>query len=66
MKCPRCKSLMVQEQFVDLYDNTGRIKFDGWRCPICGHIFDSIILINRNLQPQPSHFKNRKAVVGVN
>jgi hypothetical protein len=57
---------MVWERFVDLYDDTGHFNFRGWRCLICGHVYDPVISANRKLHPAPVGGKKRKCVVGVN
>jgi hypothetical protein len=66
MQCHRCKSGMILEQFVDLNDDTGHFNFRGWRCLICGHVYDSVISANRKLHPPPANGKKRKSVVGIN
>ncbi len=42
MKCDRCGSTMVHEQFVGDQE-----RFWGWRCIFCGEIVDDVILENR-------------------
>jgi hypothetical protein len=42
MKCHRCGSMMVYERFYSLDE-----PFSGWRCILCGEIFDQVILENR-------------------
>ena len=51
MNCPRCNSVMVEERFQDLYDDTGKIHFFGYRCLSCGEILDPIILTHRKQGP---------------
>lgn len=48
MKCTRCNGTMVEEVFEDLRDDTGSIRFSGWRCTACGEILDPVILKNRS------------------
>lgn len=50
MQCVRCRSLMVQDHFYDLLDDTGRLSFRGWRCVGCGNVLDPLILKNRRMQ----------------
>ena len=40
MQCPRCRGLMVPDQFFDLINDGGYWTFDGWRCLCCGNILD--------------------------
>ena len=47
MRCPRCESLMVNESFYDLLDDTGQLSFEGLRCLVCGEVLDPLILKNR-------------------
>ena len=42
MKCDRCGSVMVYEQFVGDQE-----RFWGWKCISCGEIVDDVILENR-------------------
>ena len=53
MQCHRCKGEMVVEKFQDFNDDTGRLNFHGWRCLICGEIFDPVIYANRRHHPPP-------------
>jgi hypothetical protein len=46
MNCPRCRGLMVIEEFND-YRDTGEFHFIGFRCLICGEILDPMIFTNR-------------------
>lgn len=62
MQCSRCKSLMLEEIFEDLQE-TGRLYFWGFRCPICGEIVDPLILRNRMDRPAPFLYRNRKLLV---
>ena len=62
MQCHRCKSEMFVERFQDL-QATGDPNFTGWKCLICGEIFDSVIYLNRTLHPAPLVGKNRKLII---
>lgn len=42
--CPRCRGLMVNEQYVDWECNG---NFVGWRCFSCGNVWDGVIANNR-------------------
>ncbi len=65
--CPRCRNVMVEEYFQDLRDDTGSLRFKGWRCIICGEILDPIILQNRATRPKPfgGRARPKKAVIQV-
>lgn len=54
MDCPRCKGFMVLEPYVDLLDLRRDSPFQGWRCVICGEIWDPVIALNRIAPPQAS------------
>jgi hypothetical protein len=43
MKCYRCKGIMVNQRFY----GPGK-PFWGWKCVLCGEIFDPLISKNRN------------------
>lgn len=47
MCCQRCNGLMLRDSFVDLRDDTGRLKFEGWRCLNCGEVVDPVVLTHR-------------------
>ena len=47
MQCGRCHGLMITESFTDLLDDTGKLRFAGWRCVACGEIVDPVIVSNR-------------------
>lgn len=47
--CPRCRGLMVSEQYID-WECHG--DFEGWRCLSCGNVWDGIIAENRNTVDQ--------------
>lgn len=60
MKCPRCKGVMVKEVFEDLFDDTGSLCFNGWRCLTCGEILDPVIVNNRGTRRSPLLGRARK------
>ncbi len=47
MCCQRCNGLMIRDSFVDIRDDTGRLKFEGWRCLNCGEVVDPVVLTHR-------------------
>ena len=47
MPCPRCRGLMVPDQFGDLQYDGGYWSFQGWRCLCCGNILDPVIIRNQ-------------------
>jgi hypothetical protein len=47
--CLRCHSLMVIETFVDYESGLGLPCFLGWRCLICGAIYDPVILLHQSV-----------------
>jgi hypothetical protein len=51
---------MSQEIFEDLLDDTGSIKFKGWRCLTCGEILDPVIANNRGSHHEPLVGRSRK------
>ena len=55
MKCDRCSSVMVYEQFFGDQE-----KFWGWRCIFCGEIVDDVILENRQWLKTRVVFDNKK------
>ncbi|MBI1820384.1 MAG: hypothetical protein HY036_03410 [Nitrospirae bacterium] len=62
MECPKCKGLMVFEQFYDYQDDTGKASFTGWRCILCGKILDPLIDAHRqNRIPALTSRARRKA-----
>ena len=66
MKCLKCGSLMVSEEFTD-YQQTGPYSFTGWRCLSCGLILDPVILDHLALYKEaekPALFKEILAEVG--
>ena len=62
MQCVRCNGLMVEDRFIDLWDDTGQIEFGGWRCLVCGNIADPIILANRQNPPEVRRPLRKRAV----
>lgn len=48
-QCTRCRGLMVREHFIDLFDDTGQLSFNGWRCVCCGNVLDPVIVQNRRM-----------------
>jgi len=38
---------MINDCFTDLLDETGQLRFHGWRCVSCGEIVDPVIIANR-------------------
>lgn len=65
MQCHRCKGLMIPESFLDIMDDTGRFRFHGWRCLICGDVSDPIIQAHRKHHISPMVSRTRKTIVGV-
>ena len=47
MCCQRCNGLMIRDSFVNLRDDTGRLKFEGWRCLNWGEVVDPVVLTHR-------------------
>jgi hypothetical protein len=47
MECMRCSGPVVSQRFQDPLDDTGVLRFVGWRCLTCGEVWDPIILHNR-------------------
>ncbi|MBI3593379.1 MAG: hypothetical protein HY200_00305 [Nitrospirae bacterium] len=66
MQCSRCQGQMIEEQFLDLRDDTGKMTFYGWHCLNCGDVTDPIIQAHRKQQTSPFPSRSRKYVVGVN
>ena len=60
MECPRCKGVMVSDRFQDVADETGAMKFSGWRCILCGEILDPVIFANRQTHQEPLLGRSRK------
>ncbi len=49
MHCPRCRGLLVQDVFYDLLDDTGHLRFNGWRCVCCGNVLDPLSVRNQRV-----------------
>jgi len=39
----------VQDVFYDLLDDTGHLRFSGWRCVCCGNVLDPLIVRNQRV-----------------
>lgn len=67
MDCPRCKGLMLEDWFQDIQDETGTMSFEGYRCPSCGEVVDSVILQNRSLGAArvPARRRRRLSPAGI-
>ena len=46
MICPRCKGKFITPE--KFYSEEG--SFNGWRCIMCGDVFDELILEHREIQ----------------
>jgi hypothetical protein len=57
---------MINETFIDLLNDRSVFSFKGWRCPVCGEIWDPVIQAHRKQERRPIATRNRKVVVGVN
>lgn len=53
MNCPRCRGLMLRDEFLDLADEAGQCRFLAWRCLICGEVLDPLIAKHRRSPPEP-------------
>jgi len=53
MRCHRCNGIMANERFYGPGE-----PFWGWRCIICGEVFDPLILENRIHCERVLPFKN--------
>jgi len=51
---------MVKDRFEDVADDTGALKFSGWRCILCGEILDPVISANRQYHHEPLLGRSRK------
>ena len=60
MGCQRCKGLMIPDRFVNLRDDTGRLKFEGWRCVNCGEVVDPVVLTHRSETPKGPYRGNTR------
>ena len=47
MQCGRCEGMLVCEPLTDIFDETGKIQCEGWRCINCGDITDPLIRYHR-------------------
>jgi len=61
MQCIRCRGLMVQDQFYDLFDDSGHLHVRAWRCICCGNVLDRQILNNRLKQRQANLVQDQVA-----
>jgi hypothetical protein len=50
--CTRCRGLMVNEFYMDLFDTGSESKFPPKRCVQCGEVVDFVILLNRQQSMQ--------------
>lgn len=58
-RCSRCGGLMVEEQCLDLLDDTGRIHFTALRCVQCGELVDPVILRHRQVGTEGNRIGGR-------
>jgi hypothetical protein len=58
--CPRCRSLVVRERFVDRDSEMHSSRVWGWRCVICGGMFDPLILLHKVTRPEPKRSLSRQ------
>ena len=49
-ECSRCGCKMLRETFTDLMSDRFSYHFQGWRCPVCGEIWDPVIEAHRKIQ----------------
>ena len=47
MRCTRCQGFMMEDCFVDLEHDIGRVA--AWRCLNCGEVVDTVIHRHRSL-----------------
>lgn len=60
MTCTRCRGCMVDEWFTDIRDDSGQLKFPGWRCLNCGDVCDGVVMSHRaDHQPGPYQSSRR-------
>ncbi len=56
MECTRCHGFMAKERLYDLFENDGQVYVSGWRwayrCVVCGHVSDWMVLQNRGMARQ--------------
>lgn len=43
----------MQDDFLDIEDETGQCRFVAWRCLICGEVLDPVIAKHRKSPPEP-------------
>lgn len=56
MKCPKCQGMMVQDLLYDVFESTGHLPSEAWRCISCGNVIDPVVLRNRSKQGfEPVH-----------
>jgi|GEM_PF-529031 len=63
--CPRCNGTMIEQEFTDILNDSGRIHEEMWRCMTCGEVCDPVILANRARRPkveQTQRGRTRKPV----
>jgi hypothetical protein len=63
MHCERCDGLMVTEMITDMNGTT--LRYEAWRCLLCGNVSDSRISEHRmtqrsGAQKVPEHRRHRK------
>jgi hypothetical protein len=51
--CARCCGFMVNDSYLDLFNNVGESKFSAKRCVQCGEVVDPVILRNRGARQEP-------------
>ncbi len=56
MECIRCHGFMAKERLYDLFENDGLVYVNGWRwayrCGLCGHVSDWMVVQNRRMARQ--------------
>lgn len=48
MLCPKCGTLLIESE-----DQTTDGPWRGLRCPICGHVQDTLMVQHRTMRPEP-------------
>jgi hypothetical protein len=51
---------MLRDLFHDLRDDTGRLRFEGWRCINCGEVIDPVVLTHRDHAPAGPYRSRRR------